>query len=753
MARFLIMGLFYTRLLTSVSVAVLIAGCADSTPQVEKPQTTQTKQVDPKLEMNLQLLQAARDGNIDKATSLINSGADINYQRSDGTYPLYTFIADGYSKNNREDSLKFVKWMIEEEKADFHKTGFNGFTLIHASTDVSLTEYLVNLGLNINSLTSHNATTLMGSLANKSEFNENTSIQRYLIDHCVDLTQVATFGDKKFTALDFAQKFGHTYAYTMIKNAIDNPPIQCKNGGVLAPKLSFYNLPETFDSENVNINVNVEAQGYGVGDVVLMLNDTEIASNEDRALKIKRAGLSVKTFSIKLQNGLNELKVYAYDQSNKVKSEELVHDVVAKYAVNTQPKLYAVSVGIDQFKDSSFNLKYAEADATLFGSSLYKGSKSMFSEVHIDYMKKMEGTTKEAILSALENLKDISANDFFVFYAATHGVQIDGKYYLITSNVDSTDIESIKKEAISEEELKKAFSKIPTANKLLLFDTCYSGSVNEQIAKKLAQTTKNLNLTSITAANSKQTALEGFADGHGIFTYIVSDALDGEADTDGDGIVQSMELVNYVNKTVPVEAKKFNHIQIPAYFQGGQVFNITKLRTYKGPVDMHTQYYKPEEMKQVVTYLQNNDVQSLHKVIQQKKVETVATVQKIVENATKVEALNAEETLKRADKKFSFGTYSFVFNDNSIYLDIKNKIKDHFNFVDEKGRNLVVFDFYSDQRAPRVVRSLDTDKVSDIYMADRGNWFRVTLQTKSKQSYEYVANTDGVFIKLIDATK
>ena len=40
---------------------------------------------------------------------------------------------------------------------------------------------------------------------------------------------------------------------------------------------------------------------------------------------------------------------------------------------------------------------------------------------------------------------------------------------------------------------------------------------------------KKLNLTSITAASSVQTAIEGYADGHGIFTYILSDALDGDA--------------------------------------------------------------------------------------------------------------------------------------------------------------------------------------------------------------------------------
>ena len=519
----------------------------------------------------------------------------------------------------------------------------------------------------------------------------------------------------------------------------------------LPPILSFYNAPETFDSENVSISILVKDQGSGSSDIFLSVNGSEIASNKDRSLTVKRAASNVKTLNIKLQNGFNEIRAYAFDKNKKVKSLEIVHKVVASYDVVTKPKLYAVVIGIDQFEDSSMNLKYAEADASLFGTTLFKRSRDMFSKIDIAYMKKMEGTSKQAILSQLDSLKDISANDFFVFYSATHGIEYDGKYYMVTSNVSSNNKENIKENAITEDELRESFRNIPTANKLLLFDTCYSGAVNERVSKRLANSTiKQLNLTSITAASSVQTAIEGFADGHGIFTYIISDALDGEADINHDGVVQSMELVNYANKWVPIEAYKFNHIQTPAYFQTGQVFNVAKLRQYKGPINMQPQYFQPEEVKQLITYMDKNDVRSLNKVIETNKFETKKVIEKIKKEALKVESQKAVETIKRADKKFSFGQHNFIFNDNSIFLDIKDPIKEHFNFTDDEGRHLVVFDFHSNDQNPRVVQSLDTIKVSDIYMADRGDWYRVTLQTKSKQTYKHVVNKDGIYIKLVN---
>ena len=695
------------------------------------------------------LIEASIAGNIKQMKQLIENGAQINYQHADGNYPLYKFIVDGYTKNSPKESLEMVKWMIEKG-ADYSKKGFNNYTLIHASEDLDLTQYLVELGMDIKSLTDNNASTLMGSIASDlSGKVENSSLQNYLIEHCVDPKQVAYFDGKAFSAADIATTYKRYQAQSLLNNAIKNPPAQCKNGGLLPPKISFYNLSQTYDTEQVNISIEVEAQGSGIGDIALFLNGTEIEGKQDRALKIKRDGMKVRTFSVKLQNGLNELRAYAYDTSNKVKSEEIVHEVVSEYRVNTKPKLYVVAIGVDEFANKDFNLKYAEADASLFGSMIYKRSKELFSEVHIDYLKKQEGTTKEAILSKLASLQDISANDFFIFFSATHGVDIGGKYYMITSNVKNSEEATIHAKALSEDDLRSAFRKIPTANKLLLFDTCYSGSINENISKELAKkSVGKLNLTSISAANSKQTALEGFADGHGIFTYVLTDALEGDADLNHDGLIQSMELVNYVNRMVPIEARKYNHVQTPAFFQSGQVFTITKTKESKGPVDLKPQYYKPQEVQQLVSYMENNDAKGMNHVIETKKSQTVKTVEKIIHESTKVESKNAIETFQQADKKFQFGQFNFIFNDNAIFLDIKDKIKDHHAFTDPKGRHLVYFDFYTKDKAPRVIRNLDTEKVSDIYMYDYGGWYRVTLQTKSEQLYSHVISDDGVYIKL-----
>jgi uncharacterized caspase-like protein/ankyrin repeat protein len=697
------------------------------------------------------LTDAATSGDIKLMKELILQGADINYQHQDGTYPLYKFIISGYSKNTPEESLKMVKWMIENG-ADYTKAGYNKYSLIHASQNIELTKYLVELGLDVKTLTTNGATTLMGSLASYLEGRtEDVSVQKYLIEHCVDVNGVAKFGSQSYTALDIAKRFERIKAMTLIEASIQNPPLQCKNNGIIPPTISFYNISETYDTDNANIGIQIEAQGSGIGNIIFKLNESEIEVLEDKNVSTKRDGAKVKTYNVKLQKGLNEITAYAFDITNTVKSEEIHKNIVADYK-QKDPQLYALAIGIDEFQLQELNLKYAEADATLFGTTLFKRTKNLFSKVNIEYMKKNGSTTKKAILEKLESYKSISPNDFFVFYSATHGVSIDDKYYMITSNITSTDIETIRSETISEDDLRKAFKKIPTANKLLLFDTCYSGGINDKVSKKLAESTVNqLNLTSITAANSRQTALEGFADGHGIFTYVLSDALDGDADINGDGLVQSMELVHYTNKMVPIEAKKYNHMQTPAYFQSGQIFIISKLRDFSEKVNLQPQYYKADEVKQLFEFMDSNNIIELNKLMEKNKNETTQTVEKIIKEAPLVEAKKAFETFQSADKKYQFGKNSFIFNDNSIFINIKDPIKEHFHFVDGKGRNLIVFDFNSNEPAPRVVTGLNTEKVSDIYMADRGDWYRVVLQTKSKQAYDYVVKPEGIFIKLKNA--
>jgi hypothetical protein len=82
--------------------------------------------------------------------------------------------------------------------------------------------------------------------------------------------------------------------------------------------------------------------------------------------------------------------------------------------------------------------------------------------------------------------------------------------------------------------------------------------------------------TIISASSSAQEALEGYK-GHGLLTYILTQGLRGEADTDKDGFVKTLEIANYVEDTVPEIAEKvFKRAQYPYVSPLGAGFPLTK---------------------------------------------------------------------------------------------------------------------------------------------------------------------------------
>jgi len=82
----------------------------------------------------------------------------------------------------------------------------------------------------------------------------------------------------------------------------------------------------------------------------------------------------------------------------------------------------------------------------------------------------------------------------------------------------------------------------------------------------------------LSATTQTQGALEGYK-GHGLFSYVVAEGLNGKADTDHDGYVKTTELADYVDNEVPALAKKaLGHEQYPTAAPYGESFPVVKVK-------------------------------------------------------------------------------------------------------------------------------------------------------------------------------
>jgi uncharacterized caspase-like protein len=296
-----------------------------------------------------------------------------------------------------------------------------------------------------------------------------------------------------------------------------------------------------------------------------------------------------KTYAVKLTSGLNTIRAIVFNGDNTMQSNDALHEITASFKSLTKPSLHALVVGINEFKNPKLRLNYPVADAELFAETLGKGATGLFEKVNIKKLVTQEETTNENIIKELKTYQALNPDDLFVFYVASHGTVDDGEYFLITSNVGSTRTEKLRTDAISQTVFKELISNIPATKKLILLDTCNAGALGDAI--QVAMLTRGMSedtamkvlsravgSTILSASTSIQEALEGYQ-GHGLFTFVLTEGLSGKADKGKTGYIKTTELADYVDNEVPVLAEKiFKKAQYPTISISGQGFPVGKIK-------------------------------------------------------------------------------------------------------------------------------------------------------------------------------
>ncbi len=375
------------------------------------------------------------------------------------------------------------------------------------------------------------------------------------------------------------------------------------------PSVSIVNAPQEASSGEMTVTLRIEDRGGGIGDIRVFLNGTAVVMESLRGMMIvpnekekpsgqpgksgqqdEKDGKAVyKRYTIKLTSGKNVIRTLVFNGDNTMQSNEALHEVTAFFQTTVKPSLYALVVGINEYQNPAFQLKYPVADAELFSTTLQKTASTLYQKTNIRKLITQEETSRESILRELVTYHTLNPEDVFVFYVASHGTVDDGEYFLITSNVGSTRTEKLKTDAISQTVLKEVIANIPATKKLIVLDTCNAGALGD--ALQVALLTRGMSedaaikilsravgVTILSASTSVQEALEGYNQ-HGLFTYVLSEGLQGRADKGNSGYVKTTDLADYVDNEVPAIAEKtFNRAQYPTISISGQGFPIGKVR-------------------------------------------------------------------------------------------------------------------------------------------------------------------------------
>jgi hypothetical protein len=329
--------------------------------------------------------------------------------------------------------------------------------------------------------------------------------------------------------------------------------------------------------------VRVIDNGNGADNLKIFHNGKSVVIDRE-SLKLPTARGQSSTYKqvVELVGGTNTFSATATNRDN-IESDPLAVELYSDHATKSST-CYVFSVGINKYKNTKLNLNYARPDAESFTGLLDGKSNTLFKKVELLTLYDEEAS-RQNILATLDALSGkVHQEDVFIFYYAGHGSMVDNKFYFIpTEGFRLYDASALNKEAIEASVLQEKFKKIKALKQLIVMDACQSGGSVELLAtrgaseeKAIAQLSRSAGIHVLASAGSEQFATEFSTLGHGLFTYVLMKALQGEADgAPKDGKVTIYELKSYIDDQVPEMTRQLKgNPQYPYTFSRGQDFPI-----------------------------------------------------------------------------------------------------------------------------------------------------------------------------------
>lgn len=295
-----------------------------------------------------------------------------------------------------------------------------------------------------------------------------------------------------------------------------------------------------------------------------------------------------KELEIPLITGKNKIQISCMN-SNGVESLYERFEIIR----NSDPQkhdLYIVAIGVSDYKDDRFKLKYPTKDARDILNK-FNESKEMYKNIHSKLLINSD-VTKENMIALDSFFSSCTYEDLAVVFIAGHGVlNVNYDYFFGTYDMD---FDNPDLRGLPYDEISTLLNKIKAYRKLLVMDTCHSGELDKDeveagepdveegdvqfrsggagVRKKeglgfentikyteglFTDIRKGSGATVISSAGGAEYAIESDEWQNGLFTYVFLQGLSNKANRE----VYLSEIKKYVNQQVKILS---NGKQIPS---------------------------------------------------------------------------------------------------------------------------------------------------------------------------------------------
>lgn len=310
-----------------------------------------------------------------------------------------------------------------------------------------------------------------------------------------------------------------------------------------------------------------------------------------------------------------EFSAYAFSEAG-IKSTTVRREYDLPNLASQPRRAFVLSVGVNNYDDSTWDLSYAAADAREYANRFSRGIEisgelvetvsvvSLISD-NASTLGEARATSRniEAVLRVLsgeaidasslaripglEEFSRARPDDVVIIAFSGHGYAAeDGQFYFFPQDIPSRTGEDVTPEllerAISSRELRALVSSIDAGQFVMIIDACNSGASVTGMggfrpgplgSREFGQLAYDKKMTVLAASSANSVALESGETGHGLLTYaLMKEGVEGGlADTyPADGTVSLLEVLRYGEARVPELYSEISRNQFEPLYRSGR---------------------------------------------------------------------------------------------------------------------------------------------------------------------------------------
>jgi WD40 repeat protein len=305
-----------------------------------------------------------------------------------------------------------------------------------------------------------------------------------------------------------------------------------------------------YDKSPVAVRLELGETNDPVTGLDIMVNGRQVTARDVRDIPQTTKDAQTRTLNIPMQKGENHVRVVVRNGVGETVKDLLVY-LDHEGVLDKKGRLFILAVGTDNYPKlgDGYTLRYAGADARLIVDTLTKKAGPLHTEV-ISKLLVSDGDTlptKANIEDALAMFRDAGPEDTVILFLAGHGVNDGPDYLMIPQDAERSDAGRWRPSSVVKWTLLQQALQGAEGTRIMFVDTCHaSGAYSSRLVKDAA----DANIVVFSATDKDSDAQERSKLGHGVFTYALSEGINGEADFLKKGVVNVLSLGAYVSDEV-----------------------------------------------------------------------------------------------------------------------------------------------------------------------------------------------------------